>query len=133
MDDLFSEIKKIDPSLTKDKTTAKEIEKHPKILDFLKSHCVQRNYMFSVKKCGKNDCHICGTPRLPTDVFSELSHLPDPIPDGEHYKAFDMVYGTETNEIHMPSLKDKLSKGHGLPFDPSAQTAKNTKVLIKCV
>ena len=52
--------------------------------------------------------------------FSELSHLSDPIPDGEYYKASDMVYGTEINEVHMPSW----------PFNPSAQTA---KVLIKCV
>ena len=53
LDVLFSKINKIDPLLTKDKTKAKEMEKQPNILDFLKSHCVQRNYMFSVKKCGK--------------------------------------------------------------------------------
>lgn len=133
LDDLFAEIEKIDPSLTKDETAAKKMEKHPKIIDFLKSHCLQRNYMFSVKRCDKADCDVCKKPRLPSEVFSKLSHLSDPIPDGEHYKPFSSVCGTTTNENRMPSLKEKLSKGHGLAFDPSAQTAKNMKILIKCI
>ena len=89
--------------------------------------------MFSVKKCGLTECFICGVPRLPPDVFEKLSHLPDPIPEGDHYKKFDDVYGTPTTEMYMPSLKEKIAKGHGLDYSPTGQTAKCTKLLIQCV
>ena len=32
----------------------------------------------------------------------------------------------------MPSLKEKVSKGHGMDFSPSGQTAKNTKLTVQC-
>ena len=90
--------------------------------------------MFSVKKCGLSECLVCDVPRLPPDVFAKLSHLPDPIPDGDHYKKFDDIYGTLTSEVHMPSLKEKIAKGHGLDYSPTGQTAKNTKgLLIQCL
>ena len=134
LDELFSELAKIDPSVIKTDTTTKKIAGHPKIINFIKSHCVQRNYMFSVKKCELSECLVCDVPRLPPDVFAKLSHLPDPIPDGDHYKKFDDVYGTLTSEVHMPSLKEKIAKGHGLDYSPTGQTAKNTKgLLIQCL
>ena len=56
--------------------------------------------MFSVKKSKTSSC-VCKPPRLPVDVFDLLFHLPDPIPDGEHYKDFKSLYGkVETTEEH---------------------------------
>ena len=133
LDDLFAELSKIDPTVDKTDTTAKKLDKHPVMMEFLKSHCVQRNYMFSVKKCGKAQCLVCDVPRLPPDVFSKLHHLPNPIPDGEHYKKFSDVYGTSTTEVHMPSLKEKIAKGHGMAFSPTGQTANNARLLVRCV
>ena len=41
-----------------------------------------------------------------------------------HYKEFEEVYGTHATEEHRPSLVAKSKDGHGIPFPPSAQTAK---------
>ena len=55
-----------------------------------------------------------------------------------HHLAFNSllfnrsIYGTETTEAHLPSLKEKESKGHKIPFNPCAQTAKNTGLLLLC-
>ena len=51
-----------------------------------------------MKKCGESNCKICKPVRLPRDVFDKLHHLPDPTADGEHYKPFDDLYGTETSQ-----------------------------------
>ena len=86
--------------------------------------------MFSVKKC--LDCQVSNPPRLPMVVFRQLHDLPDPLPHGEHYDDFDSVYETETTEVHRPSLSfQKLYKGHGMPLDPSAQTAKNANLVLQ--
>lgn len=44
---------------------------------------------------------------LPTSLTSwhQVSFLPGPVADGEHYKPFGDVYGTLTNEKDRPSLK----------------------------
>ena len=66
--------------------------------------------MFSIKKCKTSSC-VCKPPRLPVDVFDSFFHLPDPIPDGEHYKDFKSLYGkVETTEEHRPSLKEVENK-----------------------
>ena len=44
---------------------------------FMNKHCVERHYMFSIKKCGDVDC-ICGPIRLPS-IFEQLHHLPDTL------------------------------------------------------
>lgn len=100
------------------------------VLDFLESHCKVCHYMFSVKKCGSTDCTTCKVPRLPIDVLNDIHHLPDPIPDGDKYKSFDDVYGSQTSERHRSSLSTPGAKNHGMPFPPSAQYAKNVKVVL---
>ena len=85
-----------------------------------------------MKKCDQTSCNICKPPVLPHDIFSTLHHLPDPVPNGDHYQPFADVYGTITTEKDLPSLKEKESQGHKIPFNPSQQTAKNTGVLVKC-
>ena len=51
-------------------------------------------YMF---KCEDATCSVCKPPRLPQDVFQSLHHLPDPVPNADHYKEFSVLYGTETS------------------------------------
>ena len=97
-------IRLIDSSLERKDTTKKLIEDKEQLGDFLESHCKIRHYMFSVKKCGSADCNICKVPHLPADVFNDIHHLPDPIPDGDKYKSFEDVYGSQTSEKHHPSL-----------------------------
>ena len=108
---------------------------HPKMKAFL-DHCTrQRTYFFSIKKCGKANCTTCLLPRLPSDVFDRLHHLPDPTPDPtneNHYKSFRNSYGTETTEALMPPCNITASKGHGIPFNLLVQHAKNTDLKITC-
>ena len=57
---------------------------------FLETHCQERHYSFSVKKCGSTECDICFETRLPAEISSDLHFLPDPVPDdtGNHYLPF---------------------------------------------
>ena len=67
-------------------------------------------------------------------VYREMSHhLPDPIADGEHYKSFEDVYGCMTSEKDCPSLKNPAKKSHGIPFSPSAQTARRLVLCSNCL
>jgi hypothetical protein len=91
--------------------------------------CYFRKYVFGVKKCGQDDCSICSPPRSPKEVFDQLRHLPDPVADGEHYKSLEDVYGCMTTEKDCPSPKSSSKKSHGIPFSPSAQTA---RILVLC-
>ena len=64
-------------------------------------------------------------------MFRDLHHLPDPVPDafGDHYKPFNNVYSQVTLEQYRPSLSAG-KQGHGMPFSPTAQTAKNR--ILEC-
>lgn len=88
--------------------------------------------MFSVQKCVDQSCTHCKPPRLPPDVFQSLHPIPDPVPQGDRYKDFTTLYGTETSEQHRPSITSSLAKSHGMPFPPSAQYAKNVKTVLQC-
>lgn len=116
----------------------KELKDRPKLQEFL-DHCtVSRSYFFTIRKCGNPECQICLPPRLPPDVFSQLHAFPDPVPgeDG-HYKGFEEVYGTDTTEEYRPSLQQKVpglaANSHGIPFAPSAQTARTVGKTVKCI
>ena len=127
--DLFSEMMKIDASVAKSDTTQQKVNGKAAFLQFLKTHCLQRQYTFSIKTCDDISCTVCLPPRLNNDVFSMLSHLPDPVPNGDHYKSFADIYGSMTSECHLPSLHEKEAKGHKILFNPSA---KNTGILLIC-
>ena len=131
IESLWSEILRVDHTLTRSDTTKKTIKDKEKLLKFLESHCRETHYAFSIKKCGSPSCQVCRLPRLPPNVFSTLHHLPDPTPKDGHYKSFDELYGTPTTETHRPSLQKTVAKGHGIPFNPTAQTAKNTKLVVE--
>lgn len=88
--------------------------------------------MFSAKKCGNTDCDICKPPRVPSNIFCDIHHLPDPIPEDDKYKDFEEVYGSQTSEEYRPSLLTPGEKQHGMPFPPSLQYAKNVKIILQC-
>ena len=63
------------------KELASDIKKYPKLEAFLKHCAVQRNYFFSIKKCGESDRAMCSPQILLPSMFEKLYHLPDPMPD----------------------------------------------------
>ena len=127
---LWSEITKIDQSLSPSDSTTAAITKKDVFMNFYQTHCKSRHYLFSVKKGSDINCQF----HLPTrmDNFETLEHLPDPIPNGEHYEPFENVYGNETSEKHCPSLNEKIKKDKNIPFNPTKQTALNVGVTIMC-
>ena len=134
MDALFEELKAIEPQLPQTDQSQTVIEKRPGLKKFLSHCCLIRKYTFSVKTCFEPSCTICQPPRLPASIYERIHHLPDPIPDdsGEHYKSFEELYGMKTTERHCPSVASKATKGHGMPFSPTAQTATNVGETICC-
>jgi len=133
LDDLWTTLLSIDqqfPHARSDKFSAKELSE--RLVKFIEHYCIQRHYFFDILKCGKADCDICLSPRLPAHVFSTLNHLPDPVPGPEeHYKKLSNVFGTRTTEEHRPSSK-KRSKGKSLPFSASIQHVKNIDMMLMC-
>jgi len=120
--ELWETVMEIDSTLTFDKRYRKDaLKEHTKLQDFITHCCKAKHYSFSIKKCGSPDCPICKLPRLPAEIFSKLSHIPDPVPgtDG-HYLSFTEVFGTDTDEKHRPSLQ-KCTKKKSLPFVASVQ------------
>ena len=130
IDELWSSILNVDDTITPETTTKVQVEKQEKFQDFLRDHCKVRHYMFSVKKCVDPSC-ICKPPRLSREQFDSLHHLPDPVPDGDHYKKFENLYGSTTTEQHRPSLQECKGKC-GMPFTPTAQYANNVKLVLQC-
>ena len=110
-----------------------EFPQRPKLAQYL-SHCArERTYFLSLKKCGKQDCNICKPPRLNEQDFKRLNHLPDPTPGtDDHYKTFSEVFGTDTTEAAMPSLKTSKDRGHKILSNPVKQHASTTGLTIDC-
>ena len=66
-------------------------------------------------------------------LLMSVNFLPDPIPNSDgHYKPFETVYGTMTEEEHRPSLRKPTARSKTLPFVASVQHAKNTNMMIQC-
>ena len=132
MDTIWSALLTTDSTLTQSVTAKSCLPKHPTLQRFLRTHCHIRHYSFGMKKCGLSTCSVCKPPRLPKEVFDHLAFIPDPMPsvDPNHYKPFSAVYGKQTNESYRPSLTS--SSGHGIPFSPSAQTARTVGEIVHC-
>ena len=114
--EVWGKLNEIDPAFTlspNDKITHQKLT--PNILSFIKHCCHQRHYFFEIKKCGDEDCNICLPPRLPSDKFLQLDHLPDPMPgqDG-HYKKFSEVFRTIT--VKITGLLFKISQRSAFHF-----------------
>ena len=129
MDELWGNILVIDDTITPETTTKDEMQKKKRFQNFLQWHCKIHHYMFSVKKCNTPSC-ICKPPRLPKNVFDSLHHLPNPMPDGDHYQEFEHLYGNDTTEQHRPSLQESEKKGSGIPFTPTAQFTEMSSLLF---
>ena len=112
IDELFKSL-----NLDKSKTPyncVDDLRKRPKLTQYLAHCCRQRTYFFSVKKCGSQNCEICLPPRSIAQDFERLGHLPDPTPSSDdlHYKPFQEVFKTETDESATSPLKTLKDRGH---------------------
>ena len=134
MGELLKNIPAVDEDVVRSDLKKNDLNKYPKLSEFLSTHCRCRHYMFSIKKCGEACIFGCKPPQLPKEVFDDVYHLPDPVPEagGEHYKSFETSYSQETKEEYRPSLKDVRKRDHGMPFSPSSQYAKNTDTFLQC-
>lgn len=134
MEAFCSVLEELDPKITRGDRSKDCLPNRPALKAFMEHCCYQRKYVFGIKRCGKPDCSICRPPRL-GEVFKELHHLPDPVPENSlHYKSFSDLYGTLTTEQHRPTLKNKsASSSHGIPFSPNAQTARELILCSECL
>ena len=97
--------------------------------DFFQKHCNKRTYYFQVKKCSDTECVF----HKPLSSEEKIKDFPDPIPYEEngipHYSK-----GSDPKEKYVPStLLDSSKRPHNVPFSPSAQTAKNAGMTIRCI
>ena len=133
LEELQAVLKQVQPDIDLDKVSKKSLPSLPRLQSFLDHCCRTRHYSFSILKCGSTDCSMCKPPRLPREMFDTLHHIPDPIREGDVYKPFSEVYGTETTEKDRPTLPSSAKKrGHGMPFNPSGQFARNVAKTLQC-
>ena len=88
--------------------TGKLVKAHTKKVDsynqWSEKHCRVRNYSFQIRKCSDADC--CLPPQ------NHYDWLPDPMIDENdvnHYKSFEHIYGTNTDEYDRPSFKNQVN------------------------
>lgn len=61
LDRMWDEISVIDSSVGRNDTTEAKLKDKEALHTFMKSHCLQRQYMFSVKKCSSEKCRVWAT------------------------------------------------------------------------
>ena len=124
-----------DSTLTSGENVTKStLQTKPALKEFLAHCCVQRKYMFQVKKCGSLTCSMCKPPQLPAEVFNRLKYMPDPVPGEEgHYKPFTEVYGTSTTEQYVPSMMRKTQRKKTLPFASNLRHVRNVDMMLGCL
>ena len=116
-----------------DKHQKGSLSSHPSLKAFLSHCCQKQHYSFCIKKCGDSTCDICKPARLPPEIFSQIHHLPDPMPASDgHYKPFSEVYGTLTTKTHHPSSTKPTGKAKILPFVASIQHVRNMSLMVQC-
>ena len=123
-----SELSKIDHNLV-DLSSHDDIAKNPRIKRFYEIHVIKRTYFFLVRK-GNDSCSNFHNELRGSE---EVTEFPDPEPyeiEGvQHYRP-----GKDPSERYLPSkLEDAEKRPHNVPFTPSAQTAKNVGITVKCV
>ena len=57
---------------------------------------------------------------------------PKPSSEDLHYKPFQEIFKTETDESAMLSLKTLKDRGYKIPFNPAKQHAANTMLTVEC-
>lgn len=111
-----------------------DLKNQPKLQHYLPRCCKARTYL-SVKKCGKADCSTGTSPRLLSDLFENLDHLPNPCLVTQTVTviiSFDDVYKTAT-EKHLPALKTICKQPSRIPFTLSKQHALNNGTILSCI
>ncbi|XP_028416153.1 uncharacterized protein LOC114539744 [Dendronephthya gigantea] len=109
INELWQHCLAIQKELQRGHTTQKDVKDLSQLQKYLKHCCIQSHYGFQIKKCGNNQCEMCGA--LKDERTRNIKTLPFPVlsEDKEHYKKFEQVYGTKTTEAR-PSLKVRTPK-----------------------
>ena len=69
-------------------------------------HLAEGLYLLQFRKCDDKNCFTIKTDPLPPPITAPVMH-----PDGQHYLAFDDVYGkVQTTKKDCPSLSVKVSQ-----------------------
>ena len=107
MTEQFKHVLEIDPSLSEEHLTKKDLDKATSLKNFMKAHCHVSAYMFQVKKCSEPSCTYCikHPIQLEPDRFSQLNFVPLPLLDssGDHYQSFSDLYGKPLSNKDRPS------------------------------
>ena len=106
-----------------------QLNNYKEFKDFLDKHTSSRTYSFHIFKCSDPLCIYHDPLRGdPIERFGEpVPHVEDSNMT-QHY-----VEGSDPEEKHLPSKSANPEKqGHNMPFPPSAQTAKNVGMTVKC-
>ncbi|XP_053378441.1 uncharacterized protein LOC128548073 [Mercenaria mercenaria] len=91
----------IDPNISCAHYLQKDLSSKAEYQRFLKEHCIERHYVFQIRKCDKPEC--CRLKRGP-----DVPRRPDPVlsNDNKHFKQFDKVLGQDTTDSDRPSAKN---------------------------
>ena len=99
IDDLWSQMGMIDPTLSRGDTTRAIVQSKIKFQEFYEKHCRDRHHQFSVKKCNDLECEFTWPLKLQILIrfnIYQILFLMESVTN--HF------YGTETKERYRPSL-----------------------------
>lgn len=119
-------MKKIDPTLEAGKLQKSQVAHKEKYQQFLVKHARFRHYSFQLRKCDDPGC--C------PGVRSPLQWLPDPVLDStsSHYKAFEDVYGTTTNDNDRGTIKFSTFAKENQGCEARMLVGQNVRFVTRC-
>ena len=101
---------------------------YPKLHEFYTKHCVSRNYYFHVFKCSELDC-----PWHEPLRYGDVSSFGVTVPKEKTDGSITYIQGSSPSEKFLPSkLENSAKRNHGMPFAPTAKTALNVGITVKC-
>ena len=101
---------------------------YPKLHEFYTKHCVSRNYYFHVFKCSELDC-----PWHEPLRYGDISSFGVTVPKEKTDGSITYIQGSSPSEKFLPSkLENSAKRNHGMPFAPTAKTALNVGITVKC-
>ncbi|XP_033749002.1 uncharacterized protein LOC117333692 [Pecten maximus] len=122
----------IDQQIMTGKYTQKDLSSKQDYQQFLKTHCIQRQYLFQIRKCENPTC--CTPKRCPQ---TEIPAVPDPVlsQDKAHFKPLEAVIGQATTDEDRPSALNKTvaAVAEELQGTKNSQlTAQNVRRTVTC-
>ncbi|XP_071122564.1 uncharacterized protein [Mytilus edulis] len=128
-----SQVHNIDAAIEIGKYQMKDLAKKADYQKFLATHCLQRNYIFQIRKCGNAEC--CRPRRCQQQEFPPL---PDPVlsHDKDHFQPLTDVIGKTTTDSDRPSSSNQTvaSVAEALQGVKNNQlTAQNVRKTVTCV